>query len=114
MSRKTVTVAGLVEYANKALRSNSGNESYRRGIIRTIEPKKMPKIDDISDDELSDCLEMDIEFNKTDSALGGSDAGMVVMAINLFHYRFGNEYVNGNVRFMHLGDNSQLIGIIEE
>ena len=38
MSRKTVTVAGLVEYANKALRDNFGNQSYRRGIMRMIEP----------------------------------------------------------------------------
>ena len=38
MSRKTVNISGLVEYANSVLRSNSGNESYRRGIMRMIEP----------------------------------------------------------------------------
>ncbi|MCX6783340.1 MAG: hypothetical protein NTZ20_05150 [Candidatus Levybacteria bacterium] len=38
MSRKTVTVAGLVDYANSVLRSNSGNEFYRRGVMRMIEP----------------------------------------------------------------------------
>ena len=38
MSRKTVTVASQLQYANEVLRSNFGNQSYRRGIIRMIEP----------------------------------------------------------------------------
>jgi hypothetical protein len=38
MARKTINVASLVESANEVLRGDFGNQSYRRGIIRMIEP----------------------------------------------------------------------------
>lgn len=38
MTRKTIPIASQVSYANEALRGNFGNQSYRRGIIRMIEP----------------------------------------------------------------------------